>query len=240
MPIRSGDKAPYAPTATILSIIASFRERGLSTPFTADVLIRAGIGDSLVPRTLRSLANLDLIDEKGNPTEALEALRRATTDDYPAKLAEIVRATYAEVFQFTNPAEDDRDRVEDAFRSYNPAGQRKRMVILFLGLCEAAGIIEPSSEPKKASRNSNNRTTTRRGSTREKASAAPQAPTTRIEASGVPQPILGLLAALPKRGAGWTQGKRDQFVKTFEAVLDLVVPVVTEEELEPEQEVGDE
>ena len=43
----------------------------------------------------------------------------------------------------------------------------------------------------------------------------------------MPAPIEGLLATLPNEGDGWTQDRRDKFVKTFEAVLDFCFPIVS-------------
>ena len=47
MPIRTGGPAPYAPPATVLHVLHALRDRGLTTPITSDVLLRAGVGDSL-------------------------------------------------------------------------------------------------------------------------------------------------------------------------------------------------
>jgi hypothetical protein len=43
------------------------------------------------------------------------------------------------------------------------------------------------------------------------------------------------MARLPQNG--WTKATRDKFLKTFESVLDYVIPVV---EKEPEQEAEEE
>ena len=88
MPIGTGETAPYAPPATVMQVITAFRDRGLSTPITSDVLLRASINESLVPRTLRGLQLLELIDDAGNPTPALEGLRRARSEDFRKRLAE--------------------------------------------------------------------------------------------------------------------------------------------------------
>jgi uncharacterized protein DUF5343 len=227
MPLSTGETAPYAPPATVMQVITAFRDRGLSTPITSDVLLRASINESLVPRTLRSLELLELIDDAGNPTPALEGLRRATAEDFRKRLEELVRGVYAEVFKFVDPATDDLGRVADAFRAFNPIGQRGRMVTLFMGLCEAAGIVPEGTRKAPPG-------TSRPISTKRKVTTAqpPRGPSVKYNVRSddggmVPEPLLGLLRALPANGSGWTQARRNKFVDTFEAVLDFTIPVHT-------------
>lgn len=226
MPIRSGGTAPYGPPAAVLTVINGFRDRGLATPFTHEVLLRAGINDSIVPRTLKSLEGLDLIDKDGAPTQQMEGLRRATTDDFPARLEEVVRSVYAEVFQFTDPAKDDATRVADAFRAYEPVGQRSRMVTLFMGLCEAAGIVEKKPRATVVTTGTARVRPTRPASpTARPASVGPRARVRNEENGLIPAAITGLLASLPQEGEGWTKDRRDAFIKTFGSVLDFCYPV---------------
>ena len=232
MPLRPNERAPYAPSATILDLINRFRDKGLSTPFNADVLGRASVSDSLIPRTLASLEGLELIDQQGNPTEQFEVLRRAPNAEFQARLAEIVKGVYAEVFQYASPATDTIHDIADAFRSYNPAGQRRRMVTLFVGLCDAAGLIpdgapaKPGSKPVRTAANASARgaATIMKGRSAAR-SAARGGAVGGTQNGTIPSAISGLLGSLPTGGAGWTQGQRDRFLKTFEAVLDFVVPV---------------
>jgi Family of unknown function (DUF5343) len=225
MPIRSGGTAPYGPPAAVLAVIKGFRDRGLATPFTPDVLLRAGVADSIAPRTLKSLEGLELIDKDGMPTQQMEGLRRATTEDYPARLEEVVRSVYAEVFQFADPAKDDATRIADAFRAYEPAGQRTRMVTLFMGLCEAAGIVKsgrPANASPPRSRDVSAPLAAKRAAKfpRTDRTTAPQ------HTGGLPAALTGLLSSLPPNGTGWTQAQRDRFMTAFGSVLDYTVPIV--------------
>jgi hypothetical protein len=204
----------------------------LATPITLDVLMRAGISGSLAPRTLRSLEMLDLIDEQGNPTHDLEGLRRVSSDDFRQRLEAIVRGAYAEVFQFTDPAKDDSARIADAFRAYEPLGQRGRMVTLFLGLCEAAGIIPEGAGRKQAPSHAIRPAKPRRmvetlasAAQRERGEQGQKRPA----ATGLPPAIEGLLASLPPNGQGWTAEQREKFMATFGTVLDFVIPIRDEE-----------
>lgn len=129
-------------------MVERFRDRGLQTPFTTEVLAKAGVTESLLNRTLQTLKLLDLVEDDGNPTQALRDYAKAPEDEARTRFAEMVRGTYAPIFSFVDPATDLPNRIRDAFRSYEPRGQQDRMVILFLALCEYTGII--SKVPKRA------------------------------------------------------------------------------------------
>lgn len=140
-------QAPYAPLKAVMSIIDRHRQVRLPV-IDASVLDRTGVTESLVPRTLRALEQLGLIDENGVPTNSFERLRVAPSDEYHAELEKVVRDAYAPVFEVVDPTTASVTQIEDAFRGFNPAGQRPRMVTLFTGLMSEAGMI--SDVPKKA------------------------------------------------------------------------------------------
>jgi len=239
MPIQKQGRAPYAPGQTLLDVLAAYRDRGLQTPFDKDVLIRAGVSESLAPRTLQALQLLDLINDIGEPEPVLDGLRTAPSDEYPNRLEEAVRSAYAEVFSFVDPATATTKNVEDAFRFYEPAGQRSRMVTLFIALCEAAGII---TEEAKARLSSGRTSAPRRQASTKKATtprsqAQPRNspkrkgdgsrhPQSHIGVGSLPPALAGLMSQLPKPSVGWEKARRDLFVTTFESVLDFCIPVV--------------
>lgn len=230
MAIMAKGTAPYAPQSGVMEIITRYRSKGLQTPFTGDVLVRAGVSETLVPRTLQALRLLDLIRDDGMPTENLEALRRAPESDYKAALAAWVKAVYADVFAFVDPTEDE-TRVRDAFRDYVPFGQQDRMVALFLALCRVAGLREDEAAEGRARK-------VRRPTIRS-VSASTFTPASRNakvhqqkdqpvqHQHGVPAAISGLLQSLAGHGTAWTKTERDAFMKTFEVVLDFCYPVAT-------------
>jgi hypothetical protein len=140
MPVTKEASAPYAPTSALMELITRHRQKGLPSPVTEDVLQRAGIAGSLTSRTVQALVTLDLIDEQGRPTPTLEGIRLAPEAEYQQRLADWLRAAYADALSFIDPALDDETKIRDAFRSYKPVGQQHRMVTLFTGLFAAAGV----------------------------------------------------------------------------------------------------
>ena len=229
MPVTQDKPAPYATTSSILDILSRYRNRGLPFPVNAEVLARVGISESLIPRTLQSLKTLDLINDLGNPTEALEGIRLAPEAEYKKRLEAWLKGTYAEIFSIVDPTKDDSVRIRDAFRGFEPVGQQDRMVALFEGLCSEAGLIESKVGAAHSS-----------PIPRQKSSLSPRARRnletlsgtgkrdSGINSTGIPAPLLGLLAGLPPKGDGWTADERKKFLATFEAVLDFCFPVVKE------------
>ena len=224
---QDGGPAPYAPPSAVLLIIDQFRDRGLQTPFTSDVLVRAWVTEALANRTLTALQMLDFIDAAGDPTEAMKALRLAPTDELADRLAEHVRNAYAPIFAFTDPSQDSPQRVRDAFRGYQPMGQQQRMVTLFLGLCERAGIIE--SAPKRvAASGSSPRPRKQSKPSTQRHVEADNPPRGQSEGK-IPGPLLALVRDLPADGR-WTKTERDEWLKVFTVMLDYSIKTVDEED----------
>lgn len=113
--------------------------------------MRLGYPESYANRTLRSLRMLDLITDDGAPTDALKELQRASDEEFVSRLEQVVRTGYAEVFQAVDPATSSESQIETAFRFYSPQAQRDKMVALFMGLCDAAGILPPDKAPPRRS-----------------------------------------------------------------------------------------
>ena len=91
---------------------------------------------------------LNLIDEKGVPTDDFETIRRAPEAELKSRMQDWLKTAYHDVFTIVDPSKDDATRIRDAFRNYTPTGQQDRMTVLFTGLCTAAGLIP--EKPKTA------------------------------------------------------------------------------------------
>ena len=220
MPVTEDRPAPYAAPSSIVDIVTRYRNRGLPFPVNTEVLARAGISESLIPRTLQSLQTLDLINEAGNPTDTLEGIRLAPEAEYRNRLTAWLKSAYAGVFAFVDPSKDDGVRIRDAFRGYNPVGQQSRMVTLFEGLCTEAGLItvKASTPRPTASRPRSAPSTPQvaRAAIKPKAKGSPTA--------GLPPALTGLLESLPELSSDWSDADRDKFLATFKVVLDLYFP----------------
>lgn len=244
MAVTQDRPAPYAPASAVLEIIKRYRNKGLPTPVTSDVLARAGISDSLLPRVLQALQTLDLIDDDGRPTQVLEGIRRAPEGEYQQRLRDWLTAAYADALAFIDPETADETAIRDAFRSYQPIGQQPRMVTLFSGLFQAAGVGKDKDKPLSAPRKSAGGAKPRPAA----AAAKPRAQTAErtggsgqmsINSGSLPPALAGLLASLPATGSGWTQDSRDRFVQTFAAVLDFCFPVREDDDQYGDADVED-
>jgi len=135
------DFMPYGPAARTVDVIHRIHEGKSGSPLTVQKLTALGVAEGNAVRVERSLYFLGLIDEDGNLTEASRRLRKSTSDEYPAALAQIIREKYAPVFEICDPAGANAIEVNNAFRPYEPGGQRDNMIRLFVGLCQEAGIM---------------------------------------------------------------------------------------------------
>lgn len=225
MPVTPDKPGPYTSPQTVVDLLDRHRSRGLPSPVTPEVLARAGVSESLIPRTLQSLHALDLIDDQGGITPTFEALRLAPQDQYQQRLREWINEAYADVLTYVDPESDDDTKVRDAFRSYKPVGQQDRMVTLFLRLCSAAGMVTPKKAPSTTPKPKPAPKPT--SPSKSTSGAAAHAPQKHFATGGVPPALAGLLASLPAEGEGWTKDRRDKFVNTFGAVIDFCYPIIT-------------
>ncbi len=132
--------APYAPPATVIHAIRHYRQRDVPPKITTTDLIQIGVTEALAPRTLGALEFLRLIGGDGETTDAFRSLRYATDDEYHSVFGAILQQAYQDIFDKVDPTSATVAQTTNAFFPYSPGGQRSRMVTLFLGLCQEAGI----------------------------------------------------------------------------------------------------
>lgn len=221
------DFAPYAPAKSVLAVIEKYRSRGLPDPLNAKVLTQIGVPDSMGPRTLQALRFLGLIDENGSRLAAFGRLKKATTEEYPGQLAEVVRAAYLPVFTIVNPSEDNEIALNDAFRHYEPSAQRNKMVALFRGLCEECGIM-PRSKTQGAVRirkpELNKREAPKPGTPKPKsASEKPQESQDSDVGTGEAYRLISAIIQQLPRERKWNPKKRDRWIQAMTSAIDLLV-----------------
>jgi uncharacterized protein DUF5343 len=175
--------APYAPTANVVRAIDHYREKAPAV-MSKELLMRLGYPDAYANRTLRALRMLDLITDDGTPTNAFVELQRASDEEFPARLEQVIRTAYGEVFETVDPATASESQIDTAFRFYTPQAQRDKMVALFMGLCDAAGMLPAEKAPPKRAMRVTSGSTPRRADageprTRRKADPKADPPETR-------------------------------------------------------------
>jgi hypothetical protein len=138
--VTTGAPAPYASTASILTVISKHRQVGLRT-IDRTMLQRIGVTEALAPRTLNALITLDFFDQSGQVTPAFDALRKAGEEDFKPLLGELLQKAYAQILTVVDPSTATPQDVENAFRGYEPTGQLGRMVQLFIGMFTYVGLM---------------------------------------------------------------------------------------------------
>lgn len=226
--LRADRFMPYAPAKPVLDVIRRFRERGLPEVLTRQELHRLGAAEGNSDRIQKSLQFLDLLDAQAKRTESFDRIGKASTDEYEGTLAEIVRAAYAPILAIVDPAADTDIAINDAFRHYEPAGQRRQMVSLFLALCREAGMVTggPVERKPRARKES---PTGRLAST---LSTGPSNPLPdKRDDSAVDQPVgpdyrllSALIQQLPRDGT-WPSERRERWLQAFTANIDLLIEV---------------
>jgi len=225
--------APYAPTKTVIDVIKRIREKGFpSDPMTTGTLETIGIPSTMIGPTLKALVFLRLLDEGGNRMEDFNRIQRAATEEFPGLLAEIIRKAYLPVFTIVDPGQDDLTTISDAFRKYDPVNQRQKMIRLFMGLCEEAGIIKSQPKRRRLSRLSKSKEKLEKSSLIKPVTRMKQANTEtersytinrdRDEIAANYRLISAIIQQLPDSGY-WNSQKRKLWLDAMTSAIDLLI-----------------
>lgn len=245
--------APYSRLEPIRKVLERIRNRGLPSPITSATLEELGIAVGNAYQVLQTLKFLDLIDEDGNLTVPYEQLRQASTQEYPSVLADIIRKAYHHIFTIIDPATDDATQINDAFRKYDPPGQRDRMTWLFLGLCRMAGIVPDDGKVRRRAPTKSRQQVARQKPQQPNKNLQPPLPEMEIpedisDKDEMPPPpkeelpkeepplnddeadyrlMFDLMRRkLPKGERKWSRARRDQWMLAMGANIDMVVEII--------------
>lgn len=194
-------RGPYAPLASVRKVLEAIRS-GIEGPWTSGACTSAGVTDSMVPRTLNSLEALNIVDPRGNLTEAGRALLGTSGADYIVALESIVRGAYAAVLAGVDPATASAEDIALAFDGFEPRAQQDKMIALFRGLCAECGLSSPRMR----------RTPSRETGGRARALSADLSP------------VEAVVRQLPE-SRRWTKEHRDAWVTAMTSVVDLLFKI---------------
>ena len=225
-----GGNRPYAPPSNVIAVIQRLRNRNLPESVNSEYLKNTSIPDGTITRTLFSLRFLGLIDEAGEPTEALRSIASSTDEEYVEILSGLIRHAYREVFGKIDPKVDSQSKIVNFFRHYIPASQRERMVIFFLGMCREARIATQDVPRQRKSRAT---------IARPSIFKTPQSCSCRKSKNGGPyrrvktglrpvepiHPVLeSLIRSLPPAGEPFPLLSRQQWLNAVEATIEFLYP----------------
>lgn len=226
---------PYAPASRVVDIIRRAREGRLPDGQNTQTLARLGVPEGNADRVLKAVQFLSILDEDGDRTPTTQRLQAASTEEYPAVLLDVLRGAYREIFAvYPDPAQATDIQLEDAFRLFTPAGQRKNMVTLFRALCREAGLNiagpSPSAGTSRAARRSMAKETKGRQPDRpaEPAEATRAVPSVSSGRDPVEQALVHLIRMLPF-GSTWTKSQRDHWVMSLTSLIDYAIPEESDE-----------
>lgn len=213
--------APYAPGSTVLKIIRHFRNREVPDRLTPTMLMQLNVTENIVPRVLRALQFISLIDDTFDTTADFRRIPTADEKQYQQLLQGLLRTAYREIFQLVDVENAPRETLVKAFLPYAPASQRGRMVILFTELAREAGmrILGTKEEPRMTAPKIPIRKREPGRTPKVGGRSAPQGGEGRVHPS-----LLVLLADLPANGNPWTNTDRDRWMKALQAMIDYLYP----------------
>lgn len=206
--------APYAPGAPTVAVVRRIREGTTGGNLSLSKLMALGIAEGNAIRVQRALRYLNLIDEGYELTESARRLRKATDAEYQPQLAEIIRGAYGLVFEILpDPSGASGIELSNAFRQFDPAGQRDNMIRLFVALCQEAALIgatAPEAKPKG------------RPAATERKGITAATITVRRKPKGAESDALiqALMAKFPEFNPEWTPEVQAKWFEAFESLRD--------------------
>lgn len=140
---------PYPPGNKTVAVVQRIHQGTAPGNLSEKALVSMGVAEGNANRVQRGLRFLNLIDEDFNQTELATTLRKATSDEYKPLLANIIKAAYEPIFILYDPATATPLDLDNAFKPYDPAGQRPNMISCFMALCREADLAPEAAQPRR-------------------------------------------------------------------------------------------
>lgn len=237
MPKLSENFAPYTSIGNMLVLLGRIRKGWTPSSIDGGEMARAGITSGNANRTITTLQFLGLIDEDNNTTSTWKAIATSTTNDYPKVLEGVLRNAYSFIFEIhPNPAEATDVDIANAFAKSEPLNQRTRMVSLFRGLCQEAGLIagDPLTRDRKTNTKQSGSKNTKNNSSEDfnpkiqKTFIAPPVVDSSLRWYNDLQTLMGRLPN--PDNPRWTKTERDRWLTALQSMLDLLIKIDNKEE----------
>lgn len=236
------NSAPYTSIGNMLLILGRIRKGWVPNQIDKGEMEKVGITASNANRTIAALEYLGLTNEDNRTTDTWKAIATSTTNDYPKVLEGILRNAYPSIFEIhPNPADATDVEIGNAFAKSEPLNQRGRMVSLFRGLCQEAGLIK--GEPLTRERKPTTKQTTQKATSKngDEKTTEPEKHKNWAEAF---EPInhslkwyndlATLMARLPDpANPKWTLQEKERWLAALQAMLDLLIEEVETKESKP-------
>jgi len=232
--MNESEFVPYAPGNRTVEVIRRIREGKSGNALTLNQLQALGVAAGNADRVQRALTFYRLIEPPDfTLTESATALRKASDDEYPGLLGGIIRKAYAGVFEIVDPATATRNDLVNAFRPYDPAGQRDNMITLFVAVCREAKLMPSDAEPQRRATGA-----AKKVAASLKGTVPSQIRKRFTDSGGFLHPVLDTMLADVKQkfvAGKWTQQERDRFMAIFPLTLDTYLPIASEQKQEEEE-----
>ena len=236
MLIDEPDFIPYAPGNRVVSVVQRLHKGTAPQALTAKALVSLGCPEGSADRIQKALRFLGLITPEFELTDTSVKLRKATSDEYQPLLAEILKAAYMPIFESYDPATASGIDLDNAFKPYDPAGQRKYMVALFMALSREAGLAPAASVGPRRGRPPGGPDTKKKqppkvGGKTEQVLGPPipqtTQPTRTLAQGTLFHPAIDIFLSEARKiieSDGWTLEARDRLVQGFTTQLDMFLP----------------
>ncbi len=243
------DFMAYGPGNRTVEVVQRIHEGKSPAILSLKALVSLGVPEGNAPRVQRAMRFLGLTNPEHELTENAIRLRKAASEEYQTILAELLRSAYAPIFESYDPATATDMDLHNAFKPYDPAGQRGQMIALFMALCREAGLASEGAEVRRRGRpslgtrirESNGRVNVKKATINKPATLLESERPADIRVKKLNDdesdeilfhPAIDAYLRAARRiieSENWTADARARVIQGFETQLDLFLPIIAKE-----------